>query len=50
MQRPTRRRIFVLRWSIAFFSAVTPLAAQGARGFFVDAGERVRAVEDRYQD
>ena len=46
MQRPTRRRTFVLRWSIAFFSAVTALAAQGAHGFFVDAGERVRAVEE----
>ena len=50
MQRLTRRRTFVLRWNIAFFSAVTALAAQGALGFFVDAGERVRAVEDRYQD
>lgn len=50
MQRSTKRRTFVLRWSIAVFSAVTALAAQDARGFFAAAGERVRAVEERYQD
>lgn len=50
MQRATRGWTFVLRWSMAVFSAVTALAAQDARGFFVAAGERVRAVEERYQD
>ena len=40
----------MLRWILALVSSATALAAQDARGFFVDAGERVRAVEERYQE